>query len=210
MQNDDTLSTDLERVGRWFWLTVALGGAFRIAEFPVLLPILGVVLLSSLHRLSRGWGGDVVRPDMALPAVAVVIVEAAIFATFLPFLSDTVVIGIWVVASLALVGGIGSYISALADFVRRAGLGDGRSNDDRARRWWVTSAAQLVLVAVLLAVTGADGLNSPAVVALGITVVWMVVAFVGLYNLGHAQWEVQLLAKRARQPQSDLSRVRSP
>ena len=193
VQDDETLPRDLERVGRWFWLTLCVGGALRVAEFPVLLPVFGVVLLMALHRLGQGPDRESVRPEVALPAVAVVAVELVTFASLLPFVADGVVVAI---TSMVTMAGIGSYVMALADFVRRAGLDDGRSIDHRALQWWATAAVLVIGTAVVMSLVATDvvplgdGWSWGWTLVFGAAIAGSIVSFRGLYCVGHAQWEV--------------------
>lgn len=203
--DDRTLPDDLHRVGRWFWLTFLLGGSVRIMDFPVLLPLLGVLLLLALHRLARGRVADASRPEMALPACAVVIVVLAPFVALLPG-PDAVSTGASVLASLAALLGVGSYVTALADFVRRADLGDGRSIDHRARQWWATSAALVVVSTAVAVPLAADTfqVDDDWIWLLAVGVAMTAVLFHGLYRVGQAQREVRsLLAASRRQRRSD-------
>lgn len=205
MQNDQTLPDDLERVGRWFWLALLLGGAVRIADFPVLFPILGVALLVALHRLGRGPGPDTVRPDVAVPAIAVVALEVATFATVLPFLGDDAGLLISTIAYLGVLVGIGCYVRALADFVRRAGLSDGRSIEHRGRQWWATAVAVVVIGIGVFAVVETDAISFDDSWGwfLGVAVASTIVFFHGLYRVGQAQWTVLAMVGRNRQRRSD-------
>lgn len=206
---DATLPADLQRVGRWFCISLVLSSAFRFDDLPVLQPPFVIALAWSLRRLERGGPPDGPRPRTTVAIAAACVSCAASFVPLIPGGSDRIMLWSAGVSTVSILVGVSVYLNGLLAFVRASGRPVTDRMREGRRRWWLASAGTLVvLIAWMVTAEPVDdgttsasfgsarAWTSPGLVS------WLILPMIlliihGLYRVADVHWTVLAGAERA-------------
>jgi hypothetical protein len=208
---DEALPADLQRVGRWFWLSLAVGGVAQLNDVPLLQPFFVLALVWALDRLGRSASPEARRPDPRIPIAAASLACISRWVSLLPGVPAAAVP--WAIGAgmAAMLIGVDVYLRELAALVRSTGRDVPERMQQGLRRWRAATAVALgVIVGWLLTLRDVtDGTSSDALSGVDWTsagwLPWIATPTVmlvmhRLYRAADAHWTVVGMAERAHRP----------